>query len=50
VAAATALMSIAGEIAAQSANGPGSLQMQLLDKLHNITELEFEQHLKFKLL
>jgi hydroxyethylthiazole kinase len=50
VAAATALMSIAGELAAQTANGPGSLQMQLLDKLHNITEAEFEQHLKFKFL
>jgi hydroxyethylthiazole kinase len=50
VAAATALMSIAGELAAQTANGPGSLQMQLLDKLHNITESEFEQNLKFKFL
>jgi hydroxyethylthiazole kinase len=48
VAAATALMSIAGEIAAQTANGPGSLQMHLLDKLYTISESEFEQHLKFK--
>ena len=45
VAAAVALVSIAGEIAAKTANGPGSLQMLLLDKLHNITEIEFKQHL-----
>ncbi|MDW7693176.1 hydroxyethylthiazole kinase [Flammeovirgaceae bacterium SG7u.111] len=41
VAAATALMSIAGELAANNASGPGSLQVQLLDKLYNISEEEF---------
>lgn len=40
-AAATALMSIAGELAAATAKGPGSLQTHLLDKLYNITEDEF---------
>jgi len=45
VAAATALMGIAGQIAAKTANGPGSLQMQLLDKLYTITEDEFKQHI-----
>lgn len=45
VIAATALMSVAGEIAAKTAKGPGSLQTLLLDKLYNITEEEFKQHL-----
>ncbi|GHC60491.1 hydroxyethylthiazole kinase [Ulvibacter litoralis] len=44
VLAATALMAIAGEIAAKEAKGPGSLQVLLLDKLYNITEAEFTQH------
>lgn len=48
VAAAVALMSIAGEIAAKAANGPGSLQMLLLDKLYNITESEFKQHINLQ--
>lgn len=44
--AAMALFSIAGEIAATHAGGPGSLQLQLLDKLYNITEAAFYKHLK----
>ena len=46
VVAAMSLLGIAGELAAQKANGPGSLQVKLLDKLHNISESEFREHLK----
>ena len=45
-AAAMALLGIVGEIAVQKAEGPGSLQMHLLDKLYNITEDEFNTYLK----
>lgn len=48
VAAATALMSIAGEIVVKTATGPGSLQMHLLDKLYTITEDEFKQHINLQ--
>ncbi|MFP9112580.1 hydroxyethylthiazole kinase [Flavobacterium sp. RHBU_3] len=40
-AAAMALLSVAGELAEKQSAGPGSLQVNLLDKLHNITEAEF---------
>ena len=43
VVAATTLFSIAGEIAAKQADGPGSLQTLLLDKLYNITFEEIER-------
>lgn len=46
--AATALISIAGEISAKSCDGPGSLQVSILDKLHSITENEFLKHLKIE--
>lgn len=46
VAAAMSLFSIAGELAAKRCAGPGSLQVQLLDKLYNITQEEFLQTLK----
>lgn len=46
VAAAMALLGIAGEIAAQESKGPGSLQVNLIDKLYNIMEEEFNSHLK----
>ncbi len=49
VAAATALFSIAGEIAAESVAGPGSLQVALLDKLYNISEEEFVSRLKIEI-
>ena len=41
VVAAMAMMGIAGELAAAVSKGPGSLQMNFLDKLHNMTEEEF---------
>lgn len=40
-AAAMALLSVAGELAEKQSAGPGSLQANLLDKLHNITKDEF---------
>jgi hydroxyethylthiazole kinase len=40
--AATALLSVAGELAEKMSSGPGSLQMNLLDKLYNLTATEFE--------
>ena len=45
-AAAMALLGVAGQIAAEKATGPGSLQLHLLDKLYNITETEFYEHLE----
>lgn len=48
VAAAMALISIAGEISAQHSKGPGSLQVNLIDKLFSITEEEFMSHLKIE--
>ncbi|WP_167596321.1 hydroxyethylthiazole kinase [Leeuwenhoekiella sp. ZYFB001] len=39
--AATSLMAVAGELAAKSSQGPGSLQTHLLDKLHSITKEEY---------
>ncbi|MBG49680.1 MAG: hydroxyethylthiazole kinase [Pseudozobellia sp.] len=47
VSAAMSLLAVAGELAAENANGPGSLQMHLLDKLHNLTAEEFSSLLKF---
>ncbi|WP_069660139.1 hydroxyethylthiazole kinase [Arcticibacter eurypsychrophilus] len=47
-ASAMCLLSIAGEIAQKNSNGPGSLQMNLLDKLYNITEQEFHNYLKIE--
>jgi hydroxyethylthiazole kinase len=38
---AMAIMGVAGELSAKGASGPGSLQMNLLNKLYNITENEF---------
>lgn len=46
--AAMSLFSIAGEIAAKNCQGPGSLQLNILDKLHNITEQEFNEFIKLK--
>lgn len=45
-AAAMALLGIAGQLAEQLSNGPGSLQLNLLDKLYTITQEEFFVHLK----
>ena len=46
VAAAMALLAISGEIAVQESNGPGSLQINLIDKLYNIAKEEFMTHIK----
>lgn len=46
VCAATALFGICGELAATQSNGPGTLQLNILDKLYNITEQEFAGALK----
>jgi hydroxyethylthiazole kinase len=46
VTAAMALFGVCGELAAAYSNGPGSLQLNILDKLHNITEEEFNATLK----
>lgn len=48
VAAAMSLLGISGELAAKESNGPGSLQVHLIDKLYNITEEEFSHHLKIE--
>jgi hydroxyethylthiazole kinase len=44
-AAAMALLGVAGQLAEKQSAGPGSLQMNLLDKLYNITKDEFYQTL-----
>lgn len=44
-AAAMALLGIAGELSQKISSGPGSLQLNLLDKLYNLTEQEFYTHL-----
>jgi hydroxyethylthiazole kinase len=46
VAAAMSLLGISGELAAAGSAGPGSLQLHIIDKLYNITEDEFLNHLK----
>lgn len=46
VAAAMSLLGIAGELAVQQSNGPGSLQLNLIDKLYNITKQEFLEKIK----
>lgn len=44
--AATAVFSIAGELAAKQAKGPGSLQMHLLDALYQLDQETLLSHLK----
>jgi len=44
--AAMVLLGIAGELAEKISTGPGSLQMNILDKLYNISEQEFFEHVK----
>lgn len=44
--AAAAVMGVAGEIAAEQAKGPGSLQMQLLDALYLLDETMLSERLK----
>lgn len=45
-ATAMALLGIAGELAEKQSQGPGSLQLNIIDKLYNITEDEFNSHIK----
>jgi len=44
-----ALMGVAGELAASSSQGPGSLQMHFYDKLHNLTSEEFFKTINLKI-
>lgn len=44
--AAMALMGVAGELAKMKAEGPGTLQLHLIDKLYNITKEEFCSRVK----
>src|SRR6218665_3448605 len=44
--AAMALLGIAGELAEKTSEGPGSLQVNILDKLYNISEQEFFENVK----
>jgi len=44
--AAMSLLGIAGELSEKNSNGPGSLQMNILDKLYNISEQEFFENIK----
>lgn len=46
--AAMSLMGVAGEMAAETAKGPGTLQLHMLDVLYRITEQEFLQRLKIE--
>lgn len=48
VVAATALLSIAGELAEKNSQGPGSLQVNLTDKLYNLTVDEFMNTLRIE--
>ena len=43
---AMAVMGIAGEMAAEKAAGPGSLQMHFLDNLYNLSAADIKQRLK----
>lgn len=44
--AAMSLLGIAGELAEKISQGPGSLQVNILDKLYNISEQEFFHNVK----
>ena len=46
ITAAMALLGIAGELSAEQVDGPGSLQLKLIDKLHNLSEKEFYDHIR----
>ncbi len=45
---AMAVIGVAGELAAKISAGPGSLQMNILDKLYNMSEQEFLQNVKIE--
>jgi hydroxyethylthiazole kinase len=44
-----ALMGVAGELAAEKSEGPASMQIHFIDKLHNISEEEFLSTIKMKI-
>ena len=46
VTAAMALLGIAGELAEKRSEGPATLQLHLIDKLYNLSEKEFYNHIK----
>lgn len=46
--AATALMAICGEIAAEKSEGPGTLQLHLYDALYNITNEQIMSRIKIR--
>ena len=48
VTSAMALLGVVGELAANESKGPGSLQLNILDKLYNLTEAEFSTTLKIE--
>ena len=48
-AAAMALIGVAGQLAAEQANGPGTMQLHLLDKLYNLTKEEFLDVIRLKI-
>ena len=43
---AMAVMGITGELAAQKANGPGTLQLHFLDVIHSLSEADIQQTFK----
>jgi hydroxyethylthiazole kinase len=45
---AMAVLGIVGEMAAERSDGPGSLQIALLDALHNVTERDIAERLKIE--
>ncbi|MBW2962838.1 hydroxyethylthiazole kinase [Mesonia aestuariivivens] len=46
---AMALLGVAGELAAKESKGPGSLQLNIIDKLYNLSEEEFISTLKIEI-
>ena len=45
-ASAMAVMGIAGELAAEKADGPGTLQLHFYDALYNLSQSDIEQRLQ----
>lgn len=45
---AMAVMGVVGELAEASSNGPGGLQVQFLDQLHNLRELDLIERLRME--
>ncbi|MBR9873681.1 MAG: hydroxyethylthiazole kinase [Vibrionaceae bacterium] len=48
--AAAAVLGVAGEVAAEQARGPGSLQLTLLDELYQLDEQTLANRLKFQVI